>query len=109
MIEAVASAAKPECRFYDGKFHWYPAILNKPGDEHNSRRLGVSWLWFLICDNMAPTLSIDVTLEFWGFTVRISVPYISFYLRILFPTKLDSWAHRNLWRVGERSKYGWQK
>jgi len=97
---------KASSRFYDGKFHFYPALMFKKGDRYNSKRFGISWLWFTVMDAMTPWPGIEIGIG--GF--RISFLYVNFFFSIAnsrLVWKLSSWSHKNLWRVGEKSKYKW--
>lgn len=95
--------------FYQDKIAWLPIFLFKEGDEHNSTKIAARWLCFLVCDAMSVGFDFNMDIDFNMFSIRIGIPYVNFYIRIPFPRKLDWWAHRNLWRVGSRSKYRWQR
>lgn len=95
--------------FYQNRIAWLPIFLKKPGDEHNSTRVCARWLCFLITDAMSINLDFDLGIDFTQAHLRIGLPYVNFFVRIPWPHKVDMWAHRNLWRVGARSKYKWQR
>lgn len=86
-----------------------PIYKISKGDEHNSTRIYFCWLVFNVWDAMSPNFGIDLDVEFYGITLRLSVPYIHFRISIPLPVKWDMWAHRYLWRVGKRSYFKWQR
>lgn len=95
--------------FYKNKIAWLPIFIHEKGDEHNSTKLAMRWLCFLVTDAMSVGLDFSSELDFNGYHARVGIPYINFHLRIPFPLRLDMWAHRYLWRAGARSYFKWQR
>jgi hypothetical protein len=95
--------------FYQNKIAWFPICIYEKGNEHNSTKVAARWLCFLISDAMSVGLDFSLDLDLSMLSLRIGIPWVNFYIRFPMPHKLDMWAHRNLWRVGERSKFKWMR
>lgn len=103
------SVNKNQHPYFQDKIAWFPIVLNREGDEHNSRRIAIRWLCFIVCDSMAPQFKIEAGVEFSNARIALFLPYISFYMTFNFGRRLDMFAYKYLWRVGSRSRYKWQR
>lgn len=90
-------------------FPLIPIITFNKGDEWNSTRIGINWLFFMIWDSMTPWPEFNLYFEGHGTGFRLCIiPYISFHFKIPFPywTRFE---HEWFWRRGRRSKFKWMR
>ena len=92
-------------RYYREQCPIIPALMYKKGNEYNSTRFGISWLFFRVTDAMTPWPAFSIEIS----GARISFLYIALYICLPWSWKINSWSQQNFWRIGAKSKYKWMR
>lgn len=95
----VARSNEPPPRWW--RWHRFPLVPQlkiKQEDDHNTWRFNFHWLVFRAWTSDAPMLGFQVEIETYGVQVRLHLPYLWVGVFIPLGSRIEAWAHRNLWR-----------